>query len=305
MRNPDDITERPLDERTAFRRIRAFLAARATDTPGLGWDVRMWDGAWHTGAGPEVDARRRTRMRTFETADGRIAAALLSQGNEEIHPQVHPAFLHLESSLLARGEEITQAAGETSVKVLCWEQDEARARTLTDLGYARSEDAAHLYRMSLDGHVAPEAQLSPGYRLRPTRDDDADHRAVADLLNAAFDRTRHTANEVRALQEHAPSFRRDLDLVAETADGAVAAYAAVCWDHDNHRGIFEPICTHPDHRRRCLQRALMTEGMRRAQALGARSLDVSTGDAEPANALYPAVGFTERHRGWFWTKSLA
>ena len=79
----------------------------------------------------------------------------------------------------------------------------------------------------------------------------------------------------------------------------------MCWDDDNQRGIVEPVCTHPDHRRRGLQRALLTEGMRRAHGLGARSLDVSTNDDEPALRLYEALGFTERHRGWFWTRSLA
>ena len=42
----------------------------------------------------------------------------------------------------------------------------------------------------------------------------------------------------------------------------------VTYDEANRRGIFEPVVTHPDHRRRGLARALMLEGMRRARALG-------------------------------------
>ena len=92
--------------------------------------------------------------------------------------------------------------------------------------------------------------------------------------------------------------------MAVAPDGTFAAYAAVCWDSCNRRGTFEPVCTHPDHRRRGLAKALMLEGMRRAQALGADVIDVGTGDADPANALYSSLPFDEVHRGRFWAKEL-
>ena len=70
------------------------------------------------------------------------------------------------------------------------------------------------------------------------------------------------------------------------------------------RGIFEPVCTHPDHRGRGLALAAMREGLRRLRALGAEYAFVETGDLEPANALYDAVGFSEAHLGHYWSKAL-
>jgi hypothetical protein len=48
----------------------------------------------------------------------------------------------------------------------------------------------------------------------------------------------------------------------------------------------------------------MQEGVRRAHALGARVVDVETGDDAGAKTLYESVGPTEIHRAWFWEKSL-
>ena len=45
----------------------------------------------------------------------------------------------------------------------------------------------------------------------------------------------------------------------------------------------------------------MLEGMRRASALGAAVVDVATGDADPANALYASLPFSECYRGRLWT----
>jgi ribosomal protein S18 acetylase RimI-like enzyme len=77
---------------------------------------------------------------------------------------------------------------------------------------------------------------------------------------------------------------------------------SMAYDEINHFGIFEPVCTHPDHRRKGLARSLMFEGMRRLRALGATVVCVETGDAVPANSLYAAVGFEEAYTGYIWRK---
>ncbi|UCG26158.1 MAG: GNAT family N-acetyltransferase, partial [Chloroflexota bacterium] len=100
----------------------------------------------------------------------------------------------------------------------------------------------------------------------------------------------------------APSFQPDLDLVAIAPDGAFAAYVGIPYDRANQLGIFEPVCTHPDHRRKGLARALMQEGLLRLQALGAHYAMVDTGDMISANRLYDAIGFGEMHQGYYWRK---
>jgi hypothetical protein len=48
----------------------------------------------------------------------------------------------------------------------------------------------------------------------------------------------------------------------------------------------------------------MLEGLSRLRAAGAVTAAVDTGDMEPANALYRAVGFTEEYHGSDWQLDL-
>ena len=120
------------------------------------------------------------------------------------------------------------------------------------------------------GHPPPvRSPPAEGYSLRATRPDELqDRERIADLLNVAFGRTFHTAEEYGAFTRTAPSFAADLDLVAVAPDGSFASYVGIAYDGANRRGIVEPVCTHPDHRRNGLARALIREGLTRLEARG-------------------------------------
>ena len=90
--------------------------------------------------------------------------------------------------------------------------------------------------------------------------------------------------------------------MAVAPDGTFAAYVGVPYDEANKCGIFEPVCTHPDHRRKGLARTLMLEGLQRLKTLGAVDVHVETGDMIPANRLYDSIGFTEAYKGFVWRK---
>jgi ribosomal protein S18 acetylase RimI-like enzyme len=147
--------------------------------------------------------------------------------------------------------------------------------------------------------------MAAGYTLRTTRPEElVDCQQIADLLNAAFNRTFHNPWEYHNFARHAPSFRQELDLVAVAPDGTFAAYVGIPYDEANRMGIFEPVCTHPDHLRLGLARALMTEGLLRLWQIGATEAIVATGDMVAANGLYTAMGFTEAYRNYIWRKEL-
>lgn len=272
---------------------------------GMVWDVRRWDGSIFYGATPGLSPERAARTRLWVTGGGRVVAAALWEGGRQIHPQVHPDHAHLLPEVVAWSEQAAAAAGQFSVLLHVWDQDAAGHRLAVERGYRLTAgwEVVRWVRPGRAGFPAPEAPA--GYTIRETGDDPSDHRALADLLNVSFGRTIHEAAETMGFARHAPSFRRDLDLVAEAPDGGLAAYAAVCWDAANHHAIFEPVCTHPVHRGRGVARAVMLEGMRRARDLGAQLISVGTGDGDAANALYASLPFTWVHRGRFWEKSLA
>jgi len=86
----------------------------------------------------------------------------------------------------------------------------------------------------------------------------------------------------------APLYRRDLDLVAIAPEGEIAAFCTIWFDDVTRSGYFEPVATVPARQQRGLGRAVVTEGLRRLQRMGATTAFVS-GYSTAANALYRSV----------------
>lgn len=298
--------DRPIVFPEDFWPVRNFLSELYPLAPaGSAWDVRRWDGSLFYGATPGLASNSAARSRLWLTGTGRIVAAAMSEGGPQIHPHVHPEAVQLLDEVLAWSEDAAAAAGDERVLVHVWERDDATRLATVARGYRETEGWEVIRSLRVGAASLPEARVPAGYTLRETRDEAADHQAIADLLNAAFGRTFHHAAEHATFARLSPSFRRETDLVAGAPDGSVAGYAAVCWDERNRRATFEPVCTHPEHRQRGLARALMLEGMHRATGLGAVVIDVATGDADPANALYASLPFTQTRRGLFWARDVA
>lgn len=89
-----------------------------------------------------------------------------------------------------------------------------------------------------------------------------------------------------------PGYRRDLDLVAVTPDGVIAAYVNGWIDPVNCIGDFGPLGARLAFRRQGLTRAVLLEALRRMRELGMDRVSVSTGESNaPALRLYESVGF--------------
>ena len=92
--------------------------------------------------------------------------------------------------------------------------------------------------------------------------------------------------------QRVPLYRRDLDILAVSEAGEMAAFCTVWFDDVTRTAVFEPVGTHPAHQKRGLGKAVMAEGLRRAQRLGATQAGVSS-YSEGAHALYASMGFTD------------
>jgi ribosomal protein S18 acetylase RimI-like enzyme len=83
----------------------------------------------------------------------------------------------------------------------------------------------------------------------------------------------------------------ELFLVA-TVEGAIVASTMA--GYDGHRGWINYLAVEPDHRRRGLATALMTEAERRLRALGCAKMNLQIRrDNQEAVAFYQRLGFTE------------
>jgi GNAT superfamily N-acetyltransferase len=295
-----------------FWRVREFLTATERIAPfGHVWDVRWWDGQHFYNPSGRWENGWERGVRVWETADGALVACANWEGAGSAYLQVHPAYRHLEPEMLDWAEEALAApardGGGRALTLWVFEYDSRRQRLLRERGYAPTEEWGMVRHMTLPAAPYAPAPPWPGvpapYQLRAVRpEDDADCQRIANLLNAAFRRDFHNAAEFKMFATLAPSYVNELDLVAVAPDGSFAAYVGMPYNRENRRGIFEPVCTHPDHLRKGLASGLMFEALARVRELGAVDVIVGTGDMVAANALYDSMGFTEAYRQVGWRK---
>ncbi len=94
-------------------------------------------------------------------------------------------------------------------------------------------------------------------------------------------------------------YRLDLHVFVEAPDGELASSATIWFDDATKTAEFEPVGTHPDHRRKGLGRALQLHGMHQAKAAGAETMLVACQGSDANGAardLYESVGFREISR---------
>jgi mycothiol synthase len=174
------------------------------------------------------------------------------------------------------------------------EDDPATLGALARLGFGPDAGRLSQFQCRVDDD-APIGDDGPpdGYRIRHVAGP-AEIPARADLHRAAIPYATLTIEQYARLTT-LPHYRFEDDLVVEAADGSLAAFAMAWWDPVARVGEFEPVGTHPAHRRRGLGRALLRHGLRRFHELGAVCVQVCSHAEEAASeGLYQAVGFERR-----------
>lgn len=279
--------------------MRAFLIRVGSATPpGFVWEVRRWDGQRHYDDSPDFDPTWAGRIRLWED-EGRLVGCVHPEDGGDAWLDVDPDHRHLEEEMLHWAESLLRdEQGRLHVHAL---DGDLRREILALRGYRQLESGEVTRIRRLPGRPVPEPTVPDGYLIREIRSQETrDRQALADLLNAAFGRSRHDEREFQVFAENAPGYRDDLHLVAEVLDGVFAAHVGVTFEPIQGIGIVEPVCTHPDHRRKRLALALLHEGIRRVGELGGSAVTVGTGVGAAANHLYAAAGFEVASTGRWW-----
>jgi ribosomal protein S18 acetylase RimI-like enzyme len=291
---------RPYQTEDDFWRMREFLRQVfvLNDRLQRSWHVARLDYArWHTCLNCAQLGLEDVAF-LWET-DGQIVAFLMPDGGPgEAHLCVHPALrtCELETEMIQIAEErLATMQPDGSRKLTLWApaQDRPRHAILNQGGYARDDWGECQWRRRLDGPI-PDAPVAPGYVIRSLG-------AGLELLERCYASglgfhegdiriavdNRNDPSWYRNIQT-APLYRRDLDLVAIAPEGDIAAFCTIWFDDVTRSAYFEPVATVPAHQRRGLGKAVMTEGLRRLQRMGATTAFVC-GSSTAANALYRSV----------------
>ena len=304
------LTRRKYQSEDDYWTIRAFLREifLLNGRRELSWPLYRWDyWRWHVN---ENIFRFDLSAAVFlwETSDGRLAAALHPEGAGEAVLQVHPAFRSaaLEVEMISAAETqfaVTQAGERQQLVIWAHEGDALRQDLLARRGYTRGDRPEYQRRRSMATAI-PDCAPPAGYTVRALGDLD-EHPPRSWVSWRAFhpdepDEKYGGWTWYRNVQR-APLYRRDLDLVAVAPDGNLAAFCTVWFDDVTRSAAFEPVGTHPEHRRRGLGRALMAEGLRRVARLGA-TLCAAGSYSAAAGGLYASLGFAEYNLSEPWVK---
>lgn len=236
----------------------------------------------------------------WEDSAGVAGWVLIAPRHAGFDAQVRPNLRGgtFERSILAEARDTTievmrqrEIAGERLVTD-AFRCDTVRSDLLVELGWEPAGGEPWvLNRVSLS--EAEEPAVATGYRIRTVRGPE-EAGLVAAVHSASFGSV-WTEDLYRGVMT-APGYDPGREFVVEAPDGTLAAFTVTWHDEENRVGLFEPVGTHPAHRRRGLGRAMLLFAMRRMAAAGmTHALVVNEGDNDGSRALYRSCGFEPWH----------
>ncbi|MBZ0295564.1 MAG: GNAT family N-acetyltransferase [Anaerolineae bacterium] len=301
------ITHRPLQGKTDAMRLRQFLIDTYTCMGReFNWETRRWEGSYWCVTDAELaDPNWGANTHLWENAEGAVIGAAIPDGSGDLALQIHPDYRPLEDEILDWAEIHLTAlneAGQRRLIVWAFDWDTARQQRLAHRGYVPHGEWCFHHRRRAVSDPVPQVSVAEGYTIRSVQPIEADVERWIACTNITFGQS-FPPEMHRNFQLYSPSHNYDLHIVAEAPDGTFAAFAGLTVELINRFATFEPVGTHPDHRRKGLARAVMYEAMRRLQALGtADTVYVANWGTADAGQLYAAVGMQHYATFTIWEK---
>jgi len=291
-------TRRSVESPEDYWRIRSFLREVfvLNGRQELSWHVARLDyWRWHFIENCQICAPFDQVTTLWETSSDQIAAVLhpLAMGEAVLH--LHPAFrtAELETEMIAFAEQHLYARSEDGgrrLTILADQSDALRQRILRDRSYASRGNPVHRWWRDLDAPL-PDLPVAAGYSIRSMGDlEESPARSWASWKAFHPDEPddQYEGWEWYLNIRSAPLYRRDLDIVAATAAGEIAAFCTIWFDDATRSAVCVLVGTVPEHQRRGLGKAMMNEGLRRLREMGGTRAFANAYDP-PAEALYGSV----------------
>lgn len=306
--------QRPYRPETDFLAVRDMLV-RTNDPalPPINWNYVRWEYnrcfvAPMLGADLTLDSLENSiagiraweqRITVWQQAERVVGAVLW----EDTRPG--PAWIQrdrgadaLLPAMLTAAEETMKHPETGAVQVIAYDHDAPLIAALRARGYAPGNEVDEVDSINPIGDELPPVVLPEGFALRSTADE-CDVERRREVFGRAFNhpdpKDWPSAYSYRCLMQ-APSYRREQDLFTVAPDGTYASCCILWYDAPNHMGTLEPVGTRPEFRRMGLGRAVVTEAIRRAAALGATQVVVGSDQQ-----FYHAIGFVKRWESRVWT----
>ena len=246
---------------------RRLLGPRAPWHVGdVAWGLRQHEGREHE-----------WEFRVWREGGVVVAWSWLKGDRGLLEYDVHPDHRRLLDEIL----EVPEARASVALD----DDTEAQA-ALARHGFVEPGAALHINARELSDAPVPP-RLPEGFRYRTVGADALAERVA--IHRDVWAPSRVTEASYRNVMAEWP-YRASLDCVVEAPDGSFASYVLAWPDDDNGVGLFEPVGTRAEFRRRGLGAAVCTFALQRLHEEGIRQAVVGCME-EPACALYESVGF--------------
>jgi GNAT superfamily N-acetyltransferase len=284
-----------------YWRIREFLREVAihNDNHDFSWSLLRWD-YWRWHVNENIFHQKLEDVITLWQMNGQIVAMLNPDTPGEAFFQIHPSYrehVSISEMLDVAEEKLARTKEDGKKELLTWVNaaDDAMKAIFTERGYVLSRFKPEYMRRRSYTKPIPDSVPQNGYTVRALGEKDelpARSWLSWKVFHPEEPDEKYQGWEWYKNVQRVPLYRRDLDIVAVASDGELAAFCTVWYDQITRTAVFEPVGTHPNHQKRGLGKAVMTEGLRRAEKLGASLATVSS-YSTGAHALYESMGFTD------------
>ena len=299
------LTARPYRDDADLARMLAFLSAAAVREGTLAGYAPVGDIIWGLFRDLTIDPAERIHL--FEDPSGALRGFAWRFPPHEIEFDIDPAGDDIDGTFAAMLRWAEDAWGDAPARLIVAGANARQVALARAHGY-RETGEAQIQVNHRDLATTPIAEPENDITVRPVRLDDPDEVAARVALHREVWHSSRFSEEGYARMRTKPVYRPDLDLVAVTPAGELAAYCILWWDRVTRVIEFEPVGTAERFRGQGIGKALILAGLRRGRELGAREAIVGseTGDdGVAARALYASAGFRLAFRYEIWTKAPA
>ena len=271
-----------------------LIALNRTDRTHIHWNWARFEWMYEH---PEFDAQSKYTFGLWWDGGRIVGAAIYDMYFGEAFCGVLPGYEALYPETAAYAWRALK--DESGLGIAVCDGNTGEREALINLGFAPAEQTETV--MALDLERIPAGGLPAGYTLTepdPIRDAEALRWLFWQGFDHGSDRTEFEAEDEapeRGIRRH---LNPHLGLAAGAPDGELAAFCCLWYHPGTDYAYVEPVCTVPSHRGKGLAKALLSEALTRAKALGAVKAYVISD-----MAFYEKLGFRKAfHYTFFWKK---
>jgi GNAT superfamily N-acetyltransferase len=262
--------------------------------------------------GPEYTDEDDKLVKIWEETDRskerKVIAVTILDTSPVSYLNLHPEYAHVEKDIVLTMEQQKKEMGKTDdgevrIAFVTPTSHTQRQELLKELGYENLGNYGHNRIRPVDLDV-PDYHLPDGYSIKHA-DVAVEFDKYHEVIGSVFSHCgKYMTEKMAKIYSEASFYHDGMDLVVVAPDGNFAAFTTIRIDPVSGITEFEPVGTHPDHRKLGLAKSIILEGLKRLEKHTPSFVCIpEAADNEGATKLYDSLGFS-RENLHVWRKYL-